>query len=128
LDTGETEFVQNHYSLFHRIIYDEKIINNATFPYEKYKNTYVKIAVVSNKKKHKLDEFLDNFNKVETIDLQVIDESVLLDTDVNVDMEQIEDTYTIINNYVDKIEIEDKSLVKQELINLYNEAIQLNKE
>ena len=84
--------------------------------------------IINGKKQWLIDEFLSNFNKIETIDLQVIDESIILNTDVEVDLEEIEDTFSILNNYVDKIEIPEKPKVIKELLDLYFEAMQMNKE
>jgi hypothetical protein len=84
--------------------------------------------IINGKKQWLIDEFLSNFNKIETIDLQVIDESIILNTDVEIDLEEIEDTFSILNSYVDKIEIPEKPKVIKELLDLYFEAMQLNKE
>ncbi|MCX6783403.1 MAG: metallophosphoesterase [Candidatus Levybacteria bacterium] len=127
-NTGETEFIKNPLSLFHRITYDENKIDVKTFDYEKYRNSYVKIVVMNNKQQWIMDEFLSRFNKIDTIDLQVIDESIMIDTNVDVDMDQVEDTFSILNNYVDKIELPDKNKLRTEIIELYLEAMQLNKE
>lgn len=127
-ETGEYEFIRNPHCLFHRIMYDEDKIDLKTFPYSKYKNTYVKVMIINGKKQWLIDEFLSNFNKIETIDLQVIDESIILNTDVEVDLEEIEDTFSILNSYVDKIEIPEKPKVIKELLDLYFEAMQMNKE
>lgn len=127
-ETDIVEFVENPHSLFHKISFDDNVIDVKNFPYEYYRNTYVKVIILNNKKPWLMDEFLTNFNKVETIDLQVIDGSIVIDTDVEVNIEEVEDTFSILNNYVDKIELPDKQKLKSELINLYLEAVQISKE
>lgn len=130
LDTisGTVEFCHNPNKLHYKIQYDENIIDIKNFDYSKYKNTYVKIIILNNKKEWMLDEFLSNFNKVETIDLQVIDESITMDTNVEINIDEVEDTFKIMTNYVDKLEVNHKATLKTELINLYIEANQISKE
>lgn len=129
LDTGDVEWVENPYTLFNRIVYDESDKRTFTIDFNQYKNTYIKV-VVENKLKQKLFEsFIDKLQQVDPIDMQVIDKTVIIENPtITLDIDQIEDTLSILTKYVNNITMQvDKQLVNSALIALYNEANQIEK-
>jgi len=127
LDTRQLEFIQNPYNLFHKVFYDdvsvsmEDILNQH---FEKYNSTYVKV-IVKQKNNHSLfDTFIDKLEKSNPIDVQVVEDHLNLDLEDDQEIvDEAEDTLTILNKFVDTLNIKsDKITVKQVIQELYNEA------
>lgn len=117
-ETLETTFIENPYTLFNKIEYtDDKI------DVDLYKNTFVKV-ITTGKTDKKFDKFMEKLNSVNPSNVNVIEESPeeLLESDV--DVSEIEDTISIIHQYIDGIDENhvDKDKVKHNMNNLYKEA------
>ena len=127
LDTRELEFIQNPYNLFHKVFYDdvttsmEDIVN---YNCDNFTNSYVKV-VVKQKVNHSLfDTFIDRLEKSNPIDVQVVEDHLNLDLEDDQGIvDEAEDTLTILNKFVDTLNIKsDKAVVKKVIQELYNEA------
>lgn len=125
LDTGEVEWIINPYKIFNKIYYNEDKKNKIDL--NQLKNTYIKV-VVENKTKQKLfDNFIDKLYEQDPIDLQIIDQQLINETNsIDIDTNQVKETIDIIQEYVDKSDIKyDKKVIVKRLIQLYNEANQI---
>ena len=120
-DTLELTFIENPNRIFHKIYYDDrKPIVDAS----DYKKCCVKVIVVHKTDYQKFDKLIDSLYLNEVIELTIHEdfsefESEALDSE-NVN---IEDTMTLLSEYVDAVEsMKDKERLKTLLKTLYVEA------
>lgn len=132
-ENRELEFIQNPYKMFNKIYYDDVLcgdeikqdIENNVFA--KYSSSYIKVVVKSKENSYLFDLFIDSLYKISPIDLIIIEDTVdVLNEEIH-DIDESEDTLTILSKYIDGIkpkELESNRL-KLLLSDLYNEAISL---
>jgi len=128
-DTRELIFVKNPYSMFHKIVYDDKQEN---FDYtkidiSKVENSYIKIVVLNKTNPYIFDRFMEKVYKKNPIDISIV-ESVndLTFGDIDDNIDEAQDTVTILNTYVDNMEMDmNKDRLKNLLRELYIESVNL---
>lgn len=132
-ESRQLEFINNPYKMFNKIYYDdlneektlkESIENNVL---ESYSNSYVKVIVKNKDNPYLFDLFLDNLYKINPIDLVVIEDvSEVLNEQLE-DIDETEDTMTILSKYIDNIKTKElnSNKLKGILSSLYNEAMNL---
>lgn len=129
-DTLELEFIRNPYSLFQRIIYNDKDTDSKDIlemvDRMHFSGVYCKVIVEEKTNPYWFDLFLSRIESQGPYDLKIVDQSKnQIQTDDVVD--QAEDTLSIINKAVDKLD--DVSVDRQSLKNLfsglYKQAISL---
>lgn len=117
----ELTFIQNPNEIFHKIYYDDRkpLPNPVDF-----KKACVKIIVVNKADYQKFDKFIDSLYNNEVIELTIhedfseFESNALDEGNVN-----IEDTMTLLSEYVDSVESDkDKEKLKTLLKTLYIEA------
>lgn len=134
LESRELEFVQNPYKMFNKLYYDDLLsadtltedIENCKL--EQYSNSYIKVVVKNKENPYLFDLFLDSLYKINPIDLVIIEDLPdVLNEEIN-DIDETEDTLTILSKYIDNIKTKelDSNKLKSVLNNLYNEAIDLD--
>jgi DNA repair exonuclease SbcCD nuclease subunit len=131
-ETRELEFIQNPNSIFYKINYDDTIMDAmkyyTTMELDQFKDTYVKIIVANKTNPFLFDMFLNNLYKVTPIDVSIVEDIIDLTEGVEDDIiTNAEDTLTILNKYVDNIELPDidNTKLKGILKSLYVEALNL---
>lgn len=124
-EKNEIEFIQNPLKMFHRLYYDDKekelgtILKRLT---DKYSGTYVKVIVKSKTDPYKFEKFLEKLFSLNPADVK-IEEEISLNEGEDCDVDVAEDTLTILNRYVDGLDIDaNKEILKKELHSLYIEA------
>lgn len=123
-ETREMEFVENPYKMFHKFLYDDaKKDYDVTKDRSQYKNTYVKIVVVSKTKPYIFDRFIDAFYDAGVAHLSIVENLGGDDFDaeeVNIEL----DTMTLIANEIDGMEhLENPEKLKTLIQSLYVEAL-----
>ena len=126
-DNQEVVYVDNPNQIFHKIYYDDssdvgrESINNIDFSF--FKNCCIKVIVVNKTDYSSFDSFVDNLYQQDLIELKIIEDlSEFEDEAVGEDVD-LEDTMTLLKDYVDGIEINlDKEKLKTLLQSLYVEA------
>ena len=119
-------FVKNPNTIFKRIVYDDKkdsmdVINKLDLT--PYKNTYVKVIVTNKTNAYLFDTFINRLYEIGLIDLTIVEDSAELDGEDD-DVDQTEDTTTILNKYVDNLTTDlKKDKIKVLLRELYVEAL-----
>ena len=113
--------------MFHKIIYDDRqetldTINSKD--YEQYKGTIVKVIVGKKLNPILYDVFIDHLYKAEPLEINVVEDftdyTEISDEDI---IDQSDDTITILDKYIDGIEIDlDKSKLKSVMREIYLEA------
>jgi hypothetical protein len=122
-DTGEIEFYPCPFTLFTKIVYDEDTVDLKRLP--DIKSKYVKLIVENRTDFKKYDKYVTALNEVGPHDLKIIEDLSNFTDDVVIDTDKLDldDTPTLLRNYVDTVETDlDKDRLKRELNLLYIEA------
>ena len=118
-DTGKLEFIENPYTMFARVVYN----NGWSGDIQSLREKFVKIVVQEKTELYLFDRFVDSVKLVNPHDLVIVenlDEFKDGEVDENI---SLEDSSAIINNYIDGITTDlDKNKIKSYVQSLYNEA------
>ena len=124
LQTLEQEFVTNPYEIFLKYYYDDTKVDPTTIDIKQFKDKIVKLIVSNKTDFAKYDQFMDRLHAENILELKIIEDfsefeaEALDDEDID-----LEDTLSLLNNYVDSVEADfDKVRVKTILKELYIEA------
>jgi DNA repair exonuclease SbcCD nuclease subunit len=133
LSSRRLEFIQNPYTMFHKVTYDDKLesitdLTNKDF--SSYTNTYVKVVVVNKTNPYLFDKFMNNLYNVNPSDITIAEDLTDYSEGLDDDMiDQAEDTLTVLNKFVDAITEEgiENGKLKTILRELYVEALNTEK-
>ena len=116
------EFVENPYTIFEKYYYDEDKIGEVDF--QRFKGKLVKLVVENKKDFYKFDKFIESIYKQDPIELKIIEDMSDYEAEnVEDDSILVEDTFTMLSNYVDAIDIDtNKDRLKTVVRNLFIEA------
>lgn len=125
-DTGtrELQFIQNPFTIFSKIYYDDEKVDTMTIDVSQYANQHLKLIVVNKKDFYKFDQFVERLYKTNPLELKIIEDLSEFESealgDSNVDLE---DTLTLLSQYVDNLDTDaDKDRIKNLMKALYVEA------
>ena len=129
LVSRDLEFIANPNVMFHRIVYDDKVesiteINNKDL--SKYNSTYVKVVVINKTNPYLFDKFMTNLYNVNPIDITIAEDFTDLTEAIEDDnIDQAEDTLTILKNYIGSINEDklDTNKLQTIITELYIESI-----
>ena len=124
-ETRELERIVNRLTIFDKIYYDDTKTDYSTVDVEKYSNKYIKLIVVNKKDLYGFDAFVDKLLKIDTYEVKIIEDFSDLDASTVSDdiVNNSEDTLTILNKYVDELDVTlDKNRLKNIMKSLYTEA------
>ena len=129
-ETRELEFIANPYTMFHKMKYndDEMFYNDITnADYSHLAGKYVKIVVEKRTNAFLFDTFIDCITKANPLDVSVVEDfSEITDTATDAEIDQAEDTITILDKYVDGLTLPVESgKIKGILRDVYFEAMTL---
>ena len=133
-NSRELNFIQNPFRMFNKVYYDD-LLNEEELKqnlsdnyYEKYSNSYIKLIVKNKENLYLFDSFVDKLYQINPLDLVIIEETAEVLSEELGDIDETEDTITILSKYVDNLKTKDldQNKVKGILHNLYNEAISLD--
>jgi DNA repair exonuclease SbcCD nuclease subunit len=123
-DTGETQFYPCPFTLFTKLVYDEDKVDKKVLP--DIGNKYVKLIVENRTDFKKYDKYVTTLNEIGPHDIKIIEDLSDFNNDnvsIDVDKLDLDDTPTLLRNYVDGVETDlDKDRLKRELHLLYVEA------
>lgn len=126
-ETRELTFIQNPFTMFNKIVYNDSETDFEfwkQFDYSSYKDTYLKVVVLSKQNPYMFDHVIDNLYKVGCSDISIVEDfsdTIIVDDDI---VDQAEDTITILNKYIDAIELDIESdKLKSMMKELYIEAL-----
>ena len=126
LSNRNFDFIPNPNVMFNRIVYDDKtnsITDISNMDLTQYKNTYVKIVVANKTNPYVFDMLINRLYDIGTLDITIAEDFSELETEEN-DVDQAEDTVTILNKYIENLTTDlDKDKLKVLLKELYVEAL-----
>lgn len=130
-ETQELEFIPNNRHMFHMMTYDDsdkdviQKINEKD--YSEYSNAYVKLVCVNKTNPYALDVLLDKLEKVNPINVTVLeDASSFTDNEEDAEIDQAEDTPTILTKYIDGLTLGvDSDRMKKQMRAIYDEALSI---
>ena len=125
-ETREITRVKNPYTIFKKIVYNDKDTDYKKFDLSEYDNHFVKLFVSNKTNTDAFDDFINRFhNEINIHELNIIED---LSSDITATvkeniLEQGEDTLTFLGNYIDQIDSDlDKGKLKAFAKDLYQEA------
>ena len=126
-ETGEIEYVNNPNTLFSVVYYEDT--KHQLFDATQYAGKIVKVIVRKKSKQRDFDKFLDKLFNVGLVDLKVVENFNVQESD-EFDVSDVEEnTLSILSRYVDEAEFEESSLEKDAIKNLisdiYREACEV---
>lgn len=128
-ETRELTRVENPYTIFEKIYYDDSSTDYKDFDVTRYENKYIKLVVVNKKDLHMFDLFTDKMlNESGALEVKIIENFSDLDAEHISDeiVENAEDTLTVLERYVDELDVElKKKRLKDLMKSLYLEASEL---
>lgn len=130
-ETRELEFITNPNTLFKKIWYDDKdavVTDIIEQDMEQYANSYIKLIIKNKTNPYWFDMYIERLEKVNPIHLQVVEDHLNLDLEDEEDViAEAEDTLTILNNYVEGLDVSaDKEAITKEIHELYSEALSVS--
>lgn len=129
-DTRELEFIPNPDCLFYKWFYDDIDLSYDDvdgLPFDNLKDKYVKVVIKNKQNPVLFDLYINSIEQRDPINLQVVEDHLHLDLEDDTDIvDEAEDTLTILDNYVDGLEVTaDKYELKKLMHELYNEALNI---
>ena len=127
LETQELEFIQNPNKMFKKLIYDDKVDDIktiTTMDLTQLKTSYVKVVVVNKTNPYLFDTLINRLYQIGPIDITIAEDFTEQEDIQDDDVDQAEDTTTILNKYVDNLTTDlEKDKIKNLLRGLYVEAL-----
>ena len=95
--------------------------------FSKFKDCYIKLVVVNKSNPYAFDLLFDSMYKAGPLDIQIVeDASVLIESEEELEVDEAEDTATILRKYVTGLTLPvDNGRMKEFMIDIYNEALQV---
>ena len=122
-ETMETEFIENPYSMFHKIYYEDNKTDYGDV--SRYEDCYVKIIIENRQNSYMFETLMDKLLDAGVGHISVVDNLFDIE-DLGEDiesMEDVEDTMSVIKSCVDGLQIENKDELNKLMQTLYNEAL-----
>lgn len=121
------EYINNPNKIFHKIYYDDTDSGHFhadyIYDFDSVREGCVKLIVVKKTDFAKFDAFVDNLYQCDLIELKIIEDLSEFENDVVGEDVDLEDTMTLLKEYVDGIEVTvNKEKLKTLLQSLYVEA------
>jgi hypothetical protein len=127
LETQDLEFIQNPNKMFKKLIYDDKVDDIktiTTMDLTQLKTSYVKVVVVNKTNPYLFDTLINRLYQIGPIDITIAEDFTEQEDIQDDDVDQAEDTTTILNKYVDNLTTDlEKDKIKNLLRGLYVEAL-----
>lgn len=132
--TLELEFIENPYSIFKRIVYDDEgkphnyikdLVQEIQHKDGGYTDAYVKVVVKSKVQTYWFELLMDSLHKMNAQDIIVVDDIIVNDDDTETQMPTNNiDTLGLMSEFVDDLSINcDKDRLKAYLASKYTEAL-----
>jgi DNA repair exonuclease SbcCD nuclease subunit len=126
-DTGETEFIQNPYTIFEKLEYDDTSTDYSKFDVSTLTDKYVKLVIVNKNDLFGYDNFLKRLYSAGCYDIKIIEDMSEF-SNGNIDEKiDLADTKQILSDYIDNVDTDmDKESVKNLMSSLFLEAVNVS--
>ncbi len=129
-ETLEMEFVQNPYSIFHKLEYDDSdltVEDIDELDVSMLTSTHVKVIVKKKNNPYTFDLFIDKLQSAGAADIKVVEDHLNFDIiDEGELVDEAQDTLSLLRGYVDSLEVKaNKERINEFLRDLYQEAVSL---
>jgi hypothetical protein len=115
--------IDNPYKLFHIIYYEDTPYQ--TFDSRQYENKIVKVIVRKKSRPKDFEKFIDKLYSSGVQELKIIENFVIQENE-NFQIDETENTISILNRYIDEAEVEhDKAIIKKILQEVYQESCEV---
>ena len=122
-ETLEFEAINNPYKLFYNVYYEDTPYQ--TFDTREYVGKIVKVIVKKKSDPKKFEKFIDKLYSSGIQELKIV-ENFEIHIDEDFEVEESENTISILNRYIDESEIDcDKSIIKGILQKIYSQACEV---
>ena len=127
-ETRDLTFIENKFTMFGKFWYDDlsKTSPPECFDLEYFKGKIVKIIVQNKTDLYKFDRFIDAFEKIGVLEMQIVEDHLNLGVTEDEDIvNEAESTIGIFKKYIDQVNSAnlDKIKLEQTIVELYNEAL-----
>jgi len=123
-ETRELEFIENPYSIFKKLEYNDRDKSYENFDASEYKDHFVKVVVINKINAKQFDKVIDMLYNVGVHELTIVEDFSDFDaTFVDDKNLQLDDTLSLLNTYVDEVDTSaNKERIKTDMKRLYVEA------
>lgn len=124
-ETRELTEVHNPLTIYEKIYYDHEKIGDFKFKDMRYlDNKFVKLIVVNKGDSYNFERFVDRIQTCKIHELKIVEDfNEFIGSNVNDDAVSVEDTETLVMDYIDAVSTDlDKDRIKGEISNLMIEA------
>ena len=123
-DTREVERIKNPYTLFHRIVYNDKETDYNNYDVKQLDQKFVKVVVVEKQDTFVFDRFIDRIQNQDIYDLKISENfNEFLGTNVEDEGLDIDDTPRLMDDYVEGVDTDlDKDKIKVMMRDLMTQA------
>jgi DNA repair exonuclease SbcCD nuclease subunit len=127
-ETLELEFIQNNYSMFEKIEYDDadQEFISRNIDWSTFSDKIIKVIVKNRSNRRWFDKFIENIEQENPISLQIVDDHLsLAPQDENV-VDEAKSTIELCVDYIEEAEVRgvEKSDLKRVMSEIYAEAMQ----
>ena len=121
-ESDKLKFIKNPFEIFDKIIYDDSSVDYNKQDVRSYKDKYIKIIVDHKQDYQMFETLVDRLYNLGVHDVKIVE--TLVDTDDVEDADlETKDTMTLLNEYIDEVEIAvDKTDLKGLMRTLYIES------
>lgn len=122
-ETLEHTPINNPYKLFHNVYYEDT--NYRLFDTREYQGKIVKVIVKKKTEPKNFEKFIDKLYTTGVQELKIV-ENFEIQENEEFEVDETENTITILNRYIDESEIDcDKTIIKGILQKIYSEACEV---
>jgi DNA repair exonuclease SbcCD nuclease subunit len=127
--TREIEFVRNPYNMFEKVWYDDQnktITDILKLDFNQYKSKLIKVIVSSKNNPYWFDMFIDNLEKANPSDIQIVEDH--LNLTVTDDSEIVNEAESTLDIFKSQIKLIDENVInkvklEKTIVDLYSEAL-----
>lgn len=129
-ETRELTFIENPYKMFHKFWYndgDAKFVDSK-IDYSQFSGKIIKVIIQEKNNPYWFDKFIENVEKNNPIELQIVEDHLNLDLEEDQDIvDETESTIDIFKKYIRNTESKgiNKEKLENKIVELYHEALTL---
>ena len=118
-------WIKNPYKIFKKLYYND-LEKDMVVDYDEFKDTYVKVIVEEKRDYEQFDMMIDRLYEIGVYDIKVVETLLDVDGDTNESSLEIKDTLTLLNEYIDEVEMTvNKDNLKKVMRSLYIESCEM---